>query len=124
MVDDDPQVVDLVRQLLEGESYAITTAADDQEALAAISRQRPDIVLLDLLMPRLDGFGVLVHLHRQPACRDLPVLVLTAKTLTVAEQALLQDRALTVLQKCELERAALIQELRTVLQTYGLSRNG
>jgi PAS domain S-box-containing protein len=124
VVDDDPQVADLVQQLLEGEPYAITTAMDGQEALAAISRQRPDIVLLDLLMPRLDGFGVLAHLQREPDYHDLPVLVLTAKTLTVAEQALLQERVLAVLQKRGLEREALIQELRAALQTYGRSRNG
>ena len=124
VVDDDPQVADLLRQLLEGEPYAITTAMDGQEALAAVSRQRPDIVLLDLLMPRLDGFGVLAHLQQEPDYRDLPVLVLTAKTLTVEEQGLLQERVLTVIQKGGLEREALIQELQAALQTYGRRRNG
>src|SRR5207253_2036484 len=63
VVDDDPQVVDMVRQLLEGEPYQVEAAGDGQEALEAISRQRPDAILLDLLMPRMDGFTVIEHLR-------------------------------------------------------------
>src|SRR6266571_2301272 len=59
VVDDDPQVVDMVRQLLEGEPYQVEAAGDGQEALEAISRRRPDVILLDLLMPRMDGFTVI-----------------------------------------------------------------
>src|SRR5262249_28119961 len=64
VVDDAPQVIDLVRQLLEGETYAVTAAMDGQEALEALAKQRPDVILLDLLMPRLDGFGVLEYLRQ------------------------------------------------------------
>jgi CheY-like chemotaxis protein len=75
-------------------------------------------------MPHLDGFSVLAHLQQEPDYRDLPVLVLTAKTLTVEEQGRLQERVRTVIQKGGLERAALIQELQAALQTYGHRRNG
>ena len=118
VVDDDPQVVDLVRQLLEGESYAVAAAMDGQEALEALAKQRPDVILLDLLMPRLDGFGVLEYLRQESHTRDLPVIVLTAKTLTTEEEALLRQRVLTVIQKGGLERDALIRELRSALQAY------
>jgi CheY-like chemotaxis protein len=118
VVDDDPQVVDLVRQLLEGEAYAVAAAMDGQEALEALAKQHPDVILLDLLMPRLDGFGVLEYLRQEPRTRDLPVLVLTAKTLTTEEQTLLQERVHKVLYKQGLERDALIRELRSALQVY------
>ena len=108
VVDDDPQVVDLVRQLLEGEPYEVMAAADGQEALEAISQQRPDIVLLDLLMPRLDGFAVIEHLRQDPQYRQLPVIVLTAKTLTAAEYARLDQSVRTVIQKRGLDRGMLI----------------
>src|SRR4030095_17131543 len=85
VVDDDPQVVDLVRQLLEGEPYEVVAATDGQEALEVISHQRPDIVLLDLLMPRLDGFAVIEHLQQDAQYRQLPVIRLKAQTLTDAE---------------------------------------
>jgi CheY-like chemotaxis protein len=119
VVDDDPQIIDLVRQLLEGEPYEITAATDGQEALEAISQQRPDIVLLDLLMPRLDGFAVIEHLRQDPQYRQLPVIVLTAKTLTAAEYALLDQSVRTVIQKRGLDRDTLIEELQGVLRIYG-----
>jgi signal transduction histidine kinase/CheY-like chemotaxis protein/HAMP domain-containing protein len=118
VVDDDPQVVDLVRQLLEDEPYQVIAATDGQEALEAIARTPPDVILLDLLMPRMDGFTVIEHLQRAPQGRQIPVIVLTAKTLTAVEQAMLEQSVRTVIQKRGLERDALIQELRDLLRTY------
>jgi CheY-like chemotaxis protein len=118
VVDDDPYVVDLVRQFLEGEPYAVAAAMDGLEALAAVAQQRPDVILLDLLMPRLDGFGVLEALRQEPHTRAIPIIVLTAKTLDAEETMLLQQRVCTVMQKGGLERQVLIQELRSALQAY------
>jgi PAS domain S-box-containing protein len=118
VVDDDPQVVDLVCQLLEGEPYEIMAAADGQEALEVIGRRRPEAILLDLLMPRMDGFALIEQLQQDPQSRQIPVIVLTAKTLAAAEQALLEQSVRTVMQKRGLDRKTLIQELRGLLQAY------
>lgn len=118
VVDDDPYVVDLVRQLLDDQPYEIEAAVDGQAALEAIARHQPDVILLDLLMPHLDGFGVLEYLHHTPRYRDIPVIVLTAKTCTAEEQALLHERVRTVIQKQGLERDRLIQEVRAALLAY------
>ena len=118
VVDDDPQVVDLVRQLLDDQSYEITSASDGEEALEEIARQRPDVVLLDLLMPRLDGFGVIEALRHDPRYRDIPVVVLTAKALTPEEKTSLQQHVLKIVQKRRLERGALLRDLQSALQAY------
>jgi CheY-like chemotaxis protein/anti-sigma regulatory factor (Ser/Thr protein kinase) len=118
VVDDDPYVVDLVRQLLDDQPYEIEAAVDGQAALEAMARHQPDVILLDLLMPRLDGFSVLEYLHHTPRYRDIPVIVLTAKTCTAEEQALLHKRVRTVIQKQGLERDRLIQEVRVALLAY------
>jgi CheY-like chemotaxis protein len=118
VVDDDPYVVDLVHQLLADQPYEIEAASDGQAALEAIARHQPDVILLDLLMPRLDGFGVLSYLQHTPRYRDIPVIVLTAKTCTAEEQALLHARVQTVLQKQGLERDGLLQEVRAALLAY------
>jgi PAS domain S-box-containing protein len=118
VVDDDPQIVDLVCQLLEGEPYEIVSAADGQVALAAIARRRPDVILLDLLMPGMDGFALIEQLHQDPKFQQIPVIVLTAKTLTAPEQAFLDQSVRTVIQKRGLDRDTLIQELRGLLQAY------
>jgi len=111
-------VVDLVRQLLEGELYEVTAAVDGQAALDAIAQRQPDIVLLDLLMPRLDGFAVIEQLRQDPDSRELPVIVLTAKTLTAAEHTMLDQSMRTVIQKRGLEHGTLIDELQRLLQGY------
>jgi CheY-like chemotaxis protein len=118
VVDDDPRVMDLVCQLLEGEPYEIMSAADGQEALEAIDHRRPDVILLDLLMPRIDGFMLIEQIQQTSQLRQIPVIVLTAKTLTTAEQARLDQRVHTVIQKRGLDRETLIQELRGLLQAY------
>jgi len=115
VVDDDPHVADLVRQSLEGEAYQIDAAADGFAALEAIGERRPDVILLDLLMPRMDGFEVITNLQHDPERRDIPVIVLTAKTLTRQERRLLKEHALAVIQKGALDRDALIAELKQVL---------
>jgi len=118
VVDDDPQVMDLVCQLLEGEPYEIMSAADGQEALEAIDHRRPDVILLDLLMPRMDGFMLIEQIQQTSQLRQIPIIVLTAKTVTAAEQARLDQRVRTVIQKRGLDRETLIQELRGLLQAY------
>jgi CheY-like chemotaxis protein len=118
VVDDDPRVVDIVRQLLEGEPYEIAAAADGQEALDAIAGQRPDVILLDLLMPRMDGFTVLEHLRQDPEQRSIPVIVLTAKTLTVLEQTTLERTVRAIIHKGGLDRDHFIEELRSALHAY------
>ena len=118
VVDDDPQVVDLVSQLLDGEPYEIMSAADGQEALEAIAHRCPDVILLDLLMPRMDGFALIEQLQQAPQAQQIPVIVLTAKTLTATEHALLEQSVRTVIQKRGLDRDTLIRELRSLLQTY------
>jgi CheY-like chemotaxis protein len=90
VVDDDRDVADIVRQLLEGEPCEVDVAADGRDALRVIAERPPDDVLLDLMMPELDGFGVLEELQADPGRRGIPVIVLTAKELTAEESALLE----------------------------------
>jgi signal transduction histidine kinase/DNA-binding response OmpR family regulator len=118
VVDDDPQVVDLVRQLLADEPYEVVAAADGQAALEAISQQRPAVILLDLLMPGMDGFAVIEQLQHDPRYRQIPVIVFTAKTLTATEHGMLEQSVRSVIQKRGLDRDTLIRELRSLLQAY------
>jgi CheY-like chemotaxis protein len=118
VVDDDPQVVNLVCQLLEGEPYEIISAADGQEALQAIAHRRPDVILLDLLMPRMDGFALIEQLQQDPQSQPIPVIVITAKTLTSDEQARLEQSVRAVIQKRGLDRETLIQELQGLLGAH------
>ena len=80
LVDDDPDVRDLVSLILESQDYEVITASDGAQCLARLERQPPALLILDLLMPVLDGFAVCRELAggRRPGIREMPVLILTS----------------------------------------------
>ncbi len=79
IADDRSEVVELVRVSLEGEDYQIIDASDGKEALEKIRKEKPDLVLLDVVMPKMDGFEVLSKLKKDPQTREIPVIMLTAQ---------------------------------------------
>ena len=79
LVDDEDQLRRVMRDLLERDGYVVTEARDGVEALDQIDRHAPDIIVLDLNLPGLDGFGVLSHLRSRPSTAEIPVVVLTAQ---------------------------------------------
>jgi type II secretory ATPase GspE/PulE/Tfp pilus assembly ATPase PilB-like protein/ActR/RegA family two-component response regulator len=79
LVDDEDQLRRVMRDLLERDGYTVTEARDGVEALDQIDRHAPDIIVLDLNLPGLDGYGVLSHLRSRPATVAIPVVVLTAQ---------------------------------------------
>ncbi|RJP27804.1 MAG: response regulator [Actinobacteria bacterium] len=80
IVDDDPDIVDALYVLLEGEGYDVVSAGDGEEGLKRIKEENPDLIILDLLMPKLDGYGVCKTLQdpRWSKWKDVPILVLTS----------------------------------------------
>src|SRR5215208_1247164 len=78
IVDDEPLNVDYLQQELEDSGYQIITAFNGQEALDKIKSQQPDLVLLDLMMPVLDGFAVLSEIKADNVLRDIPVIIVSA----------------------------------------------
>jgi GAF domain-containing protein/DNA-binding response OmpR family regulator/anti-sigma regulatory factor (Ser/Thr protein kinase) len=115
LVDDDPNVIDMVRQLLAGTAFDLVAAQDGAAGLEMLRREAFDGVLLDLMLPGMDGFAVLEQLRRMPDRAGTPVIVLTAKDLTAEENARLQECAQRIMQKQQLEARALIHELQTVI---------
>ena len=78
-VDDEKHIVRLVQVNLERAGYTVVTANDGKEALQKVADENPDLVVLDVMMPYMDGFEVLQNLRRNPTTRDIPVIMLTAK---------------------------------------------
>ena len=99
VVDDDAALRRLVIETLARDGGELREAADGVEAMAMISARRPDVLVLDLLMPKLDGFSVLERLLERADTRQIPVVVLTGHDLTTAERRLLIDRNAAVLEK-------------------------
>jgi CheY-like chemotaxis protein len=99
VVDDDPAVRRLVFETLDGDGIDLREAADGESALAEIAARKPDALVLDLVMPGLDGFDVLERLQASPETKLLPVVVLTAHRLTVGEREKLRQRTVALLEK-------------------------
>jgi CheY-like chemotaxis protein len=79
LVDDEDSLRKVMKDLLERDGYVVTEARDGVQALDQVDRVGPDIIVLDLNLPGLDGYGVLSHLRSRPATANIPVIVLTAK---------------------------------------------
>jgi two-component system alkaline phosphatase synthesis response regulator PhoP/two-component system response regulator VicR len=80
-VDDERHIVRLIQVNLERAGHQVQTAGDGREALDRVASERPDLIVLDVMMPYMDGFEALGHLKRDPATRDIPVIMLTAKAM-------------------------------------------
>ena len=101
IVDDDPNTVEMHARMVLSHSTAhhVLKARNGREALEILQREPADLVLLDLMMPELDGFGVLKAMRERPATRDIPVIVLTGQVLTESDMARLNRGVATVLGK-------------------------
>lgn len=112
VVDDDPAMRALSRRALEKDGWRVVEAADGQAAIEHMRQRRPGVVLLDLMMPRLDGFGVLGAMRADPLLREVPVLIVTAADLSEGERAQLAERAAHVMRKEAHDQASLLAQVR------------
>jgi signal transduction histidine kinase/CheY-like chemotaxis protein len=115
LVDDDDTVRRGMRQALEKDGWQVGEAENGRVALVRLAEARPDIIMLDLMMPEMDGFEFLVEMRSRAEWRDVPVLVVTAKDLTTEEQSRLNGDVERVLQKGSSELDEMLQEISRVL---------
>ncbi len=92
VVDDEPHARELARRALELAGYEISEASNGAEALELLEHNQPDVILLDLMMPEIDGFELLDRLERHPTWRDIPVVVLSAMDLSRRDMERLNTR--------------------------------
>ena len=78
VVDDEPDVVDMLRMMLENASYEVISAYDGKEGIEKAKKEKPDAIVMDLMMPGMDGFKACKELKNDPELKAIPVLVLTA----------------------------------------------
>lgn len=112
IVDDDKELVDLVRiHLLMGGNFRVTCAYNGREAIEKMKKQSPDLIILDILMPEMDGFEVIEALKSNPLTRHIPVIILTAKDLTEKEREALQLGTTRYLTKTLFSKEDLLAEV-------------
>jgi len=82
-IEDDQEMIDLIKLILERKGFHFIGAVGGQEGLDAMAREKPDLVLLDIMMPDIDGWDVYRQMRAKPELKDIPVIVVTAKAQSI-----------------------------------------
>jgi threonine synthase len=117
VVDDTPEARRLIRRILQSQGdFEIFEAANGREAVEMANLQQPDLIILDLMMPEVDGFAALDQLRSQPQTANIPVIVATAKELTVDEKARLQGQIQSLMMKGDFLNDEFLSEVRSLIR--------
>ena len=112
IVEDDIDLRAMIRRMLEMEQWTVVEAENGVAALESIKASVPSVILLDLIMPVMDGFQVLAELHKREEWRKIPVVVITAKDLSEADRQRLVGQTEKILGKGSYVREELVREVR------------
>ena len=115
LADDESYIAIAYRDGLERAGFAVTVANNGQDALGAITHIKPDIVLLDLIMPKMNGFEVLKAVKADPALSDIPILVLSNLSQVTDEAEVLRLGATDFLIKSDYSLKQIIEKVKSVL---------
>ena len=118
VVDDDPKAVEMIAAFLPPPAYAVVRAYSGTEAITLAQRVRPDLILLDLIMPEVSGFDVVEALRRNTVTARIPILIVTAKPITAIDRAALNndsDTLINVVEKIGFNKEDFIAEVRRAL---------
>ncbi|NHN28258.1 response regulator [Paenibacillus agricola] len=112
VIEDDQPTSELMTRLLHKEGYSVTQAQNGRIALEYMERAIPELILLDLMMPEMDGFQFVVELRKREAWKAIPIVVLTAKSITSEDRLKLNGYVASIIQKGSYGHKSLLEEIR------------
>jgi CheY-like chemotaxis protein len=115
VVDDDPKLVELLAVRIGGLATTVLRAYGGREAIEAARRELPDVIVLDLMMPDVNGFDVVEALNERPETARIPILVVTAKEITDADRGRLNGYVAAIMEKAEFDRDRFMAEVRRAM---------
>jgi len=118
VVEDDYPTRDLMCRTLEKEGWEVAAAENGRDGLICMENGRPDLILLDLMMPEVDGFQFIARLRQNTAWQSIPIIIVTAKELTLEDQLALNGFVKGVLQKGAYEQRELLDQISTLVRGY------
>lgn len=118
VVDDEAELIDAVRQLLEERGYSVLAASDGAAALDAVRNDRPDLILLDIVMPKMDGITFLKKIKEEPQTKDIPVIMLTVRDGQANRDMGLECGAYEYISK-PYDSLMLLRQIKNVLEKTG-----
>jgi len=120
VVEDDVSTLEVIVELLKAYGYAVSTAMDGEQARVSVAQFLPELVILDLILPKMSGFELLAEWRSNPRTADLPVFVLTSKDLTKEEEKYIHAHAESLFRKQNSWREPLIKQLERVVTSLSL----
>jgi PAS domain S-box-containing protein len=119
VVDDDPKAVELIAVQIAGLASTVLRAHGGRDAIEIARRQLPQVIILDLMMPDVNGFDVVAALHENPDTARIPILVVTAKQITAEDRAKLSQYVITIMEKTEFDPERFTAEVRRAMSGRG-----
>ena len=120
VVDDDPKAVQLLGAYLSPAGYRVLSAFGGQEGIDVARQQHPDLIVLDLMMPEVNGFDVVEALKGDVSTATIPIVIVTAKQITAEDRATLKGAVLKVIQKSEFKHGRFIDEVKRAMRGKGV----
>ncbi|MBN2506008.1 MAG: response regulator, partial [Verrucomicrobia bacterium] len=118
VVEDDPHMRDMLRRMLERDDWRVAEAENGLVALEQISRSLPSLIVLDLMMPVMDGFQMVAELQKHETWRRIPIVIVSAKELTPDDRRRLQGHVRAILQKGSFRRSDLMREIQHTVRVF------
>src|SRR4030042_3908454 len=115
-IEDEPTLQKTLGEVLKREKFDIKTAFDGKEGLEMVKKEKPDLVLLDLILPKMDGFTVLQEIKKDPEIQNIPVIVLTNLEGTADVEKVLELGATTYLVKANYDLPDVVGKIRKTLE--------
>lgn len=119
MADDDAMLLDMYKERLELAGYVVEATPNGEELLARLKEFQPDLIMLDVMMPKLDGYGTLASIKSDPASKDIPVVMLSALMRDFNKEKAMEGGADDYLIKSEAMPSDVITKIEQVLVKYG-----
>ena len=114
VIDDEPKTVELVAAVLEAEGYCVQKAYGGEEGIDLAIRQGYDLIILDLMMPKVDGFDVVEELKKHAGSKDVPIIIATAKDLTEEDLLRLRGKVESIAQKGRFSKEELLRDIKRI----------
>ena len=115
VVEDDANTREIFRRTLEKDGWKVIEAENGRRGIERLTDNTPAVILLDLMMPEMDGFEFMQELRKRPQCHDIPVIVITAKDLTPEDHRRLNGEVERIIQKGTTSGEQLLAEVRAIL---------
>jgi len=121
VVDDDPKAVDLVSDYLASFGHQVHKAYGGAHGIAIAGDEHPDLVILDLMMPEVNGFMVVEKLRENPRTSDIPIIILTAKIVSADERRRLNGHIVAIAEKSGIDRATFLSEVNRAVRLHAMA---